>query len=191
MRIRAGALILALPSGVCRRLGLEEGSDFDWSEMEPIAEEAQRSPAADDSARYLAMAERTAAKLAGYLEKRGYLPSVVSGAVARAIEYGWVDDARFARMFAASRPDLGRFRLGLELRKRGVGPALVEKALEGRSDREAAAGLAVLVRRRYGKLPRETALRRAVGFLIRRGISGSEAFRSAASILGGHPDEES
>jgi regulatory protein len=191
VRIRAGSLVLALPSGACRGLGLEEGSDFDWKELEPIAACAQQAPASDDTARYLATAERTAAKLAGYLEKRGYLPSVVSDAVARAIEYGWVDDARFARMFAASRPDLGRYRLALELRKRGVAPDLVEKALEGRSDREAAAGLAVLVRRKYGNLPRETALRRAVGFLVRRGISGSEAFRTAAAILGGHPDEES
>lgn len=174
-------------------MGLEPDASVDWEALDALALEAQSAPAMDDAARYLSFAERTEKKLSQYLERRGYETRVIERTVVRSVELGWVDDARFARAFVSSRPDMGRSRLLQELRKRGVPENESAGAIAGRSDRETASGLAPLVRRRYGALPREVALRRAVGFLVRRGIPGPEAFRAVREILGsgGRSDEES
>ena len=75
----------------------------------------------------------------------------------------------------------------------GVGArATASRAVEGRSDADAVEALIPLLKRRYGNLPREAALRRAAGFLARRGLSGAEAFRAAGRILSAEGgDEES
>lgn len=192
MRISAGSCSLIAPARLCNAMGISAGVDADWEELERAAAEAQKEPARADAARYLGVAERTVAGLSAYLLKRGYLHCIVEAVVARAVEYGWVDDTRYAAMFAASRPGLGRSRLEAELIRRGISRATASGAVAGRSDAEAVEALIPLLKRRYGSLPRETALRRAAGFLVRRGLSGTEAFRAAGMILAGNGgDEES
>ncbi len=181
---------MALPSRDCGELGVEPGAEVDWEGLSAEAARLQVGPAGDDAARYLSTSERTAKSLASYLARRGYLPEVASSVVSRFVENRWVDDERFARLFAESRPDLGRAGLGRELVKRGV-PAPVAARVSGeRSDRESAGGLISLLRRRYGGLPKEAALRRALGFLARRGFSGAEAWRAAREALGGGDSDE-
>lgn len=103
-----------------------------------------------------------------------------------------MDDARFARLFAESRPDLGRAGLRRELVRRGVPAAIAAGTSENRSDSESAGGLIPLLRRRYGDLPKQAALRRILAFLARRGFSGAEAWKAAREALGeGGSDEES
>lgn len=192
MRIGAGSRSLIAPTRLCDARGISVGVDADWDELERASAAAQREPASADAARYLGAAERTVAGLSAYLMKRGYLRRVVEAVVARAEEHGWVDDARYASMFAASRPGLGRSRLMAELIRRGVSRATASRAVEGRSDADAVEALIPLLKRRYGNLPREAALRRAAGFLARRGLSGAEAFRAAGRILSAEGgDEES
>lgn len=190
MKVEAGGRTAALPSRECVELGVEAGAEIDWESLVEAAARLQAGPAGDDAARYLAASERTAKSLAAYLARRGYLPEVTASVVSRFVENGWVDDARFARLFAESRPDLGRAGLGRELVRRGVPAAVAAAMSKSRSDRESAGALVPLLRRRYGGLPKEAALRRALGFLARRGFSGAEAWRAAGEALGGG-DEES
>lgn len=158
---------------------------MDWDDLTAEAARLQAGPASDDAARYLAASERTAKSLSSYLLRRGYLAGVAVSVVSRFVENGWVDDARFARLFAESRPDLGRAGLRRELSRRGVPAPVAACVSQLRSDGDSASGLIPLLRRRYGGLPKEAALRRAMGFLARRGFSGAEAWRAAREALGG------
>ncbi len=182
---------IAVPSPVSRSMGLAPGAAVDREALLGRIATAHAEAAAADAGRYLGMAERTVAQLRGYLRRRGYLDAAVERAVEDAIRFRWVDDARFARAFVASRPGLGRSRILLELSRKGVARADAEAAAGGRTDAEAAEALVPMLRRRYGSLPAGVALRRAVSFLARRGFRGPEAYRAARTALDGIEDAQS
>lgn len=166
-------------------MGIAEGVEADIGVLRDLALEAQRASAARDSARYLGMAERSTAQLREHLLGRGYAPEVVEAEIERDIAAGWVDDARFARVWAASRPGRGKAALRSGLAARGVTGAAARAALDPVDDDAEAESLLELVRRRYGSLDRKVALRRAAGFLRRRGFSGAVALRIAKRALAG------
>ncbi len=159
--------------------------EADLGTLRDLALQAQREAAAMDSARYLGMAERSVAQLRAHLLRRGHSPAVVEAEIERDIAAGWVDDARFARVWAASRPGRGRTALKSGLAARGIAGAAAREVLDSVDEDEEAESLAETVRRRYGGLERSVALRRAAGFLRRRGFSGAVSLRIARKALEG------
>lgn len=102
----------------------------------------------------------------------GYESGVVREISEWAQKYGFVNDVRFSELFARS-STMGKLRLRNELLKRGVSESAVEKVLSGVSDQADFDEVAALVKKKYaGILQREKALRRAAGWLERRGYSG-------------------
>ncbi|MCD4708398.1 MAG: RecX family transcriptional regulator [Candidatus Sabulitectum sp.] len=101
----------------------------------------------------------------------GYSVSVADTIVSWAIEYGFVDDNRFCVLFISSRT-MSRIRLKMELSRRGVPEAVIEKVLATVSEQESTDELVKQVSCRYGHIENgETARRRASGWLSRRGFS--------------------
>jgi regulatory protein len=181
---------IALPASEADRLGLGEGAEADPERVADSARKAQEKAAGEDSARYLAGAERTTSRLRSFLARRHYLPSVIEEAVARAIGYGWVDDARFASAMVRGRPGRGKARLLADLVARGVSRQAAAEAVSGIDEGEELEAALPLVIRRYSGLDRETALRRAAGFLTRRGFSRGSAWRAARRALGAAGGED-
>lgn len=186
----AGGMRIALPLEELRALGAEPGAVLDRESLVARAVEIQSGAAMEDAARYLGRAERTVEALAKHLAGRGYLPGAVEAAVTRSIELGLVDDARFAGIYARSRPGLGRSALRRRLAGRGVTPSATTAALEGRSDSEALDALIPLLRRRYSSLPSDIATRRALAFLERRGIPAELAWPAVRRLFGGSAGPE-
>lgn len=126
---------------------------------------------------YLNRRERTVAEVRARLQK-AELPEVeIEQALTEMQEYGYLDDARYARVFAEDKRNLeqwGRERVERELRSRGVDRDLVAAAVgaeDGDSELERAVGLLI---RRFPAGPGERREReRAFGVLIRKGY-GSE-----------------
>lgn len=168
--VRLGGEMLLLPCETAEAGGVSPGAFIDAAALREIAEGAQLSDAKRYTNRYLALSERSSGQLSAKLRERGYLSGVVTGCMEWAREYGLIDDLRYARAFASCHT-LGRAGLKARLRARGVGESAIATVLSEFSDGESTASLAALVKKKYGSIPdRETARRRAAGWLMRRGF---------------------
>ena len=128
--------------------------------------------------RYLNRRERTVSEMHEYLIGRATDAEAASGAIRMLIEQGYLDDARFARVFAQDKRELedwGSQRIKRGLLGRGIDRDLVEATLadtgtaDGSADGERDRALALL-RRRFPAPPRDRREReRALGVLLRKG----------------------
>lgn len=111
------------------------------------------------------------------LRDKGFDEAVIQSALSGLIRLGYLDDEKFARLWAESRIRLrafGRRRIERELREKGVDPAIVRETLAGvfADDQE----VDIAERAAAGKvkgmqlLDRETRRRRLAGFLERKGF---------------------
>jgi regulatory protein len=141
-------------------------------------------PEADDPlGRALALAyrqisrrERTISEVRGHLLERGVETDVADAVIEELREQGYLDDARFARVFVEDKRVLeqwGGERIRRGLQARGINRELVEHALGEGIEQEAGGELdraCALLRTRFPEPPRERRDReRALGLLVRKG----------------------
>ena len=134
---------------------------------------------------HLSRRERTEAELRAHLERRGLDAAEIDAAVAELRELGYVDDARYARLFAEDRRALAEWggeRIRQALGERGVDRELIERVLAaGEREREEAGETELdralaLLRRRFPDPPADRRQRdRALGVMIRKGFDGELA----------------
>ena len=122
--------------------------------------------------------ERTTAELEAWLAERGHPPERIEAAIARLIETGGLDDARFARAYAEDKRELrgwGADRIREALAAKGLPRELIEAALgSGRPGEELERAIGLLARR--GERPVDERSRaRALAFLARRGYDSETA----------------
>jgi regulatory protein len=136
--------------------------------------------AAEDAAlRILRGAGQAAASLQRKLERRGYTADASNEAVRRCVATGYVNDAAMAASVAARhrRAGHGRARVAADLKAKGVAPELITEALDGQTDTEEAAAMAVALQlweRTEARGSRDQRSRmRIAGALQRRGFSSS------------------
>ena len=141
--------------------------------------------------RYLSRRERTVRELRDHLVSRDIDGAAVDAAVQELTETGYLDDARYARLFAQDRRRLdqwGSGRIRRSLLARGVEADLVDEALSEREDapeEDASAdelGRAVaLLQQRFPQPPADRREReRALGVLVRRGYEPELALDAIA-----------
>lgn len=143
--------------------------------------------------RYLSRRERTTHELRRHLLARDLDAAAVEAAVAELTEAGYVDDARFARLFAQDKRELqqwGSARIRGALVSLGIARDLVEAALAepgaaGPATQAAGGELEralALLTRRFPDPPREHRERqRALGMLLRRGYELDLALEAIAA----------
>ncbi|GAC1326066.1 MAG: hypothetical protein NVSMB13_10290 [Mycobacteriales bacterium] len=131
--------------------------------------------------RMLTGSPRTRAQLADALRRRGIPDDVSVEVLDRYADVGLVDDAAFAGAWVRSRHagrGLARRALSHELRQRGVAEPLVAEAIAGVGDEDEHDTALRLAARRLSTTigqPVDTRIRRAAGFLARKGYSGAVA----------------
>jgi regulatory protein len=129
--------------------------------------------------RFLSRRERTVFEVRRQLERKGIGATYADRVVAALTEQGYLDDARFARLFVQDKRELeewGEDRIRRGLRTRGIDPDLISAALANASGSTDAPGETELdravgiLRHRFPSPPRERRERdRALGVLIRKG----------------------
>ena len=136
--------------------------------------------------------DRSEAHLRRELRKE-FDEAVTDAVVRKCIEWGYVDDQRLAERLTRDSmrlKKLGPARVRQELKRRGITSEMadaVQKEQAAGEPPELDRAMAALASKRmtYGRLDREVAERRAVGFLQRRGFSLSVAFDAVRKFLDG------
>ncbi|MHB2024649.1 MAG: regulatory protein RecX, partial [Mycobacteriales bacterium] len=129
---------------------------------------------------------RTRAQLAGALARRGVPGPAAEAALDRLGELGLVDDTAYAAAFVATRTgtrSLGQRELRRALREKGVSEELAALAVVGVDDEAGALAFARSRAVRLARLPREVAVRRLTGQLLRRGYSSAVISRVLRETL--------
>jgi regulatory protein len=155
--------------------------------MEIRSPERAHLDALDLAYRYLGLRDRTIAEVRAHLAAKEVGATVVEGALAELQEQGYLNDARFAAVFAEDRRNLddwGSERIAQRLQALGVAQELVDAALTRDQGAELAAAVALLGRRFSAAPADDRERQRALGVLVRKGFGldlSYEAIRSFAS----------
>lgn len=156
-------------------LGLAVGRELDQKELERLFFGLQYRRARDYALLLLSYRARTEAELRRRLQQKGFSSEAIAAVLAKLAELGLLDDARFAQEFVQDRVNIGhkgRWRVRLELLRRGVCPERIEEALKTVPDeKEAARRVVEQCSRRYAGLEPAVRRRRLYGLLARRGFS--------------------
>jgi len=146
--------------------------------------------------RYLSRRERTVAETATHLREREVDDLTAGGVIQMLLEQGYLDDARFARLYVQDRRELDRWgdaRIGRGLQARRIDSETAAAALcddgDACEDREADGELdravALLRSRMPGSPPDRRHRERALGILLRKGYAYELADDAIRAHLGG------
>ena len=94
-------------------------------------ERAERQAIRDGALRLLGRREHSALELQHKLTRRGHAAAAVSAVLAQLLDEGWIDDHRYAEVYAGARADkgYGPLRIRMELRERGVADEAIDGVL--------------------------------------------------------------
>ena len=176
-----GGRYASLPLDIISRLGLQDGCELSDEQNARLTHEAAVESAYRAGMKALALRPRARRDLERRLVRRGHAREVVALAADRLDRGGLLDDARYAHhavsVWVARGHGPGR--LLRDLLSSGVDRRVAEEAIEHELvANEIDLGvevqrLAVKRRDQLGDLPPATLKRRLVGYLARRGYSGS------------------
>jgi regulatory protein len=137
----------------------------------------QLKRARNSAYRYLTIRPRSRVELEKKLRDREFPPDVVTSVIDHCVRLGYLDDARFAALWAASRVRVrgyGRRRIEQELRTKGIGREIIRHALDEavppEHERAAAEKAAERKLRTLRTFDPEVRKRRLAGFLERKGF---------------------
>lgn len=170
------------------------------SRLQPVATEVETQPetgsepeqvrtAMEDAVRLLARKARSSGELRRELHALGHDHAEVDGVVLECETRLYLDDLGLSRVLAETlraRKRASRSQIRLKLRERLLPDGVIETTLgelDDDEEHELLRAAASERARKMGGLDRQTAERRLLGFLARRGWSGERAVRVAREAL--------
>ena len=172
----------SVPAEALAGLDLVVGREIGRLVLERLQELADLEAAHRAALRALARRAHARFDLRRRLLQKQHPPAAVDGALDRLAAAGLLNDAQFARDFAAAKARRGRgpARLVRDLQSQGVDRRIAEDAVrtslaaEGVDPEQAVPALAEKRARQLAGLPAPVRKRRLVAFLVRRGFGGAE-----------------
>ena len=172
----------SVPVEALAGLDLVVGREIGRLVLERLQELADLEAAHRAALRALARRAHARFDLRRRLLQKQHPPAAVDGALDRLAAAGLLNDAQFARDFAAAKARRGRgpARLVRDLQSQGVDRRIAEDAVrtslaaEGVDPEQAVLALAEKRARQLAGLPAPVRKRRLVAFLVRRGFGGAE-----------------
>ncbi len=156
--------------------------------MKELTAEETLVKAKKDAFRLLSFRARSTAELREKLLRKKYAPELVADVLSFCEKEGFLNDEKFARLYAMSRVQSrpsGKRLIQMELKNKGLSPALIGRALgsiEDLDEKEIALEAARKRFRQLSALPEKTSKARLYGFLGRRGFSSEAIFYSMAKL---------
>ena len=195
VRMTIGDENVLVPLALFRERPLEEGQAIDLEEYDNWLMVRQYRHALDRAVGYLAARAHSCREIEQKLLRIGYRPCTVEMVIYKLQKENLLDDADFARQWVEARSGhkLGRQRIALELRRKGLSADEAEAAMETIDDDAQLEGAIALVekalpRAKAGEDPRKTASR-ITAMLARRGYGYDVARQAIERVMEGLEDE--
>jgi regulatory protein len=135
--------------------------------------------------RALSYKERTEAELRAWLAQREVAEAEIEEVIALLAEAGAIDDASFARRYAADKRELagwGPERIGVALEGRGVARRHIESALAGEDETTQLERAVALLVDRGIRCDSERDRQRGLALLVRRGYAKELAYDAVRAV---------
>jgi regulatory protein len=143
---------------------------------------------------YLNRRDRTEAQVRRRLEQHGVDAPAIEEAIETLVDQGYLDDSRFARLFAQDKRELeqwGSDRIRRTLLDRGINRELADEALRAEPSETELDRALGLLRRRFSSPPRDRRERdRALGVLLRKGYDSELALDALTAYAGDAGERE-
>jgi regulatory protein len=189
-----GAFAFAISREDAMMHGLRIGRELTVDEVGEFRAHDLVSKATESALRLLAVRPRAEQELRDRLKRKEYEPATIDLAIERVRNWGYLDDADFARRWVDNRLEYrprSKRMLELELRQKGVDRETIETTME-ETDIDEVAAATELARKAFAKmsgLDPVAARRRITGQLARRGFDYG-TIRSALEQALGSIDED-
>lgn len=187
---------IMVPASLMRERPLQTGQPLDLEEYDQWLMVRQYRHALDRAVAYLAARARSSREVEQKLLQAGYRPCTVEMVLYKLERENILDDADFARQWVESRSThkLGRSRIAMELRRKGIDADEAEEALSAIDDDDQLQGAIAIAQKaaariKPGEDPRKSASRIA-GMLARRGYSWDIAKVAIERALGDQDEFE-
>ena len=144
--------------------------------------------------KYLTTKDRTVSEMQAYLDTKEFGEADIDATVARLIELGLLDDARYAKRFAETRlaaKPISRRRLWEQMKGHGLSDADIEAAMQtvdAEEEAENARTVAEKFVRQFGNLEPEKRRERVLSRLIARGFSYDVSRKAYENALNGEEE---
>lgn len=168
---------------------LKIGTEIDPEKLAEIQAESESMRALDKALNFISRSQKTKKQVKEYLEKKGYLSSVIDVVLDKMSAYKFVNDQNYAKDYAKeASKDKGKRLIALELSKKGVSPSDMQEALENIEDESAAAARVAEKYLRNKEKTKENALK-CYKYLLSKGFSYDTA-KSATDKIISYEDED-
>ncbi|MCL4079621.1 RecX family transcriptional regulator [Coriobacteriia bacterium Es71-Z0120] len=183
-----GAPFRTTSAAVVAALSIQVGDDVDLDDLATRCQQAERTAARERALKLLSYHDFSTAQVAQRLAEDGYERAAIDDVVARLVETGLLDDARFGEAVARSRlrAGYGPRVVWRDLARAGLPDASIASALSAAAD-EGIGTDATSAARRLVR-PRDDA-RRLAARLVRRGFEPTDAYRAAREVVGDAGDD--
>lgn len=182
------------PSRASRQVGHHDSGGVDTAGSAPETADGGRrrdeevTRALGYARRATARQPRSEARIRRGLHRRGFAEAVVEAAISECRSRGIVDDGALARLLVDEGVRKGHAprRIRRDLVRRGLPDHVIDRALEPASRQDPVVRALAVARKRAAQLrdvDAETAHRRLVGYLARRGYSQAVARKAARQIV--------
>lgn len=152
------------------RHGLKMGMEVSVEQLTEAITDSECERAFLKASEYLSRAMHTVDEMNKYLTKKGYDSNVVQYVTDKLKGYGYLDDERYARMYAEQFGSArGQRRIAMELQRKGVGQTIAEKFSAQDSDVAVANANAVADKYMRNKTPDTSNLVKLQRHLLSRG----------------------
>lgn len=179
----------SIDSLVAAKHTLYVGKEIDCAVLDKIVLESDRRRAFDKALDYLSRYPSTVKGVTGKLYDWGFGRAVVEPTIEKLKEYGYLDDAEYARAYVAVNGRVkGERRLESELKSKGVSAELIATALDGFDG----FGKALELARRHSRgkdLEDRNYLAKLGNYLLYRGYGWEDVARCVAALKKERKDE--
>lgn len=127
-----GSYVCAFSESEVLALEIHVGQELNSNELEQLKDDSTK-----DKARYLALGQlarrpRSEWELRDYLKRKDYSPEIIEWVVSQLVDYGYIDDKKFAEAWVSNRRLLkptSHRRLKMELRQKRVADEIINTVL--------------------------------------------------------------
>lgn len=169
-----GKYSFCLPADVVAREGLRTNQELSPGQVKALADTDRHRRCLNAAIRYIGYRPRSESEVRQRLRQCGFEDKYIEKVVTDLKEQGLIDDTAFARFWKENREDFSprsRWLTGVELRRKGIDPELIDRAVSEVDDNDAAYRAALHKSRHLSSSDYRLFRRRLGEHLKRRGFS--------------------